>query len=140
MKRRATSVWIGSGKDGQGTLTTQSGTLHNTPYSFNMRFGEGAGTNPEELVGAAHAGCFNMALSFALNAKGFVPDELNTSATVTLENDGSGWSITMINLDLKAKIPNISAEEFQEIADSAKATCPISRLLNTVIMLDASLV
>jgi osmotically inducible protein OsmC len=140
MKRIGTAVWNGSGKDGKGSLTTQSGTLHNTPYSFNMRFGDGAGTNPEELIAAAHAGCFNMALAFMLGAEGFTPEELNTTATVTMENDGSGWSVTRVNLDLKAKIPNINADQFQQITEHAKAGCPISRLLNTVIMLDASLV
>jgi osmotically inducible protein OsmC len=139
IKRKATSVWNGSGKDGQGTLTTQSGTLHDTPYSFNMRFGEGAGTNPEELIAAAHAGCFNMALSFMLSGEGFVPEALNTTATVTVENDGSGWSVTMVHLDLKAKIADISLDTFQEIAERAKAGCPISRVLDTVIMMDATL-
>jgi osmotically inducible protein OsmC len=140
IKRKATSVWNGSGKDGQGTLTTQSGTLHDTPYSFNMRFGEGAGTNPEELIAAAHAGCFNMALSFMLSGEGFVPEELNTTATVTVENYGSGWSVTMVHLDFKAKIANISLDNFQEIAERAKAGCPISRVLDTVIMMDATLI
>jgi osmotically inducible protein OsmC len=138
-KRKATSVWNGSGKDGEGKLTTQSGTLSNTPYSFSMRFGEGTGTNPEELIAAAHAGCFNMALSFMLDAEGFTAEELHTTATVTVENDGSGWLVTLIRLDLQAKIANISEDKFQEIADRAKAGCPISRVLNTVIMLDARL-
>jgi lipoyl-dependent peroxiredoxin len=140
IKRTATSVWNGAGKDGNGHLTTQSGVLHNTPYSFNMRFGDATGTNPEELIAAAHSGCFNMALAFTLNAAGFTADSLTTKATVTIENDGSGFVVTMVHLDLKAKIPTISADQFQELAEKAKATCPISRLLNTVIMMDASLV
>ena len=140
IKRTATSVWNGAGKDGNGHLTTQSGILHHTPYSFNMRFGEAAGTNPEELIAAAHSGCFNMAFAFTLNAEGFTADTLTTKATVTIENDGSGFTVTLVHLDLKAKIPTISEDQFQELAEKAKATCPISRLLNTVIMMDASLV
>jgi osmotically inducible protein OsmC len=140
MKRTGTAVWNGSGKEGKGSLTTQSGTLHNTPYAFDMRFGDGVGTNPEELIAAAHAGCFNMALAFMLDAEGFTPDELSTTATITIEKEDSGWIITMVNLNLKAKIATITEDKFQEITNRAKAGCPISRLLNTVIMMDASLV
>ena len=140
IKRHATSVWNGAGKDGNGHLTTQSGILNSTPYSFNTRFGDVTGTNPEELIAAAHSGCFNMALAFTLNAAGFTAETLTTKATVTLEKDDSGFSVTLVNLALQAKIPNISEEQFQELAEKAKATCPISRLFNTVIMMDASLV
>ncbi len=140
MKRTGTAVWNGSGKDGKGSLTTQSGTLHNTPYSFNARFGDGGGTNPEELIAVAHAGCFNMALAFMLGGEGFTPEELHTTATITMEKDDSGWRVAMVNLGLKAKIPAIDHDKFQEIAERAKAGCPISRVLDTVIMMDASLI
>lgn len=136
MKRKATAVWKGSGKEGNGVLTTQSTVLNRTQYSFNSRFAEGTGTNPEELVAAAHAGCFAMKLSFVLGEAGFTPDELNTECTITLE-DGA---ITEAHLSLKAKIPGITKEKFQGCADDAKKNCPISKLLNTKITLDASLV
>jgi osmotically inducible protein OsmC len=136
MKRTATAVWNGSGKDGKGQLTTQSSTLNNTQYSYKSRFEEGTGTNPEELIAAAHAGCFAMKLSFVLGAAGFTPDSLETTSTVTLE-DGT---IKSSNLVLKAKIPNITPEKFKECADDAKANCPVSKLLNADITLDAQLV
>jgi osmotically inducible protein OsmC len=136
MKRTAKAVWTGSGKEGNGKLTTQSGTLSNTQYSYKSRFEEGVGTNPEELVAAAHAGCFAMKLSFVLQAAGFTADSLDVDAAVTLE-DGS---ITSSQLVLKAKIPGISQEKFKESAEDAKLNCPISKLLNTSISLDASLV
>ena len=136
MKRTANAVWNGSGKEGNGKLTTQSGTLSNTQYSYKSRFEEGVGTNPEELVAAAHAGCFAMKLSFVLQAAGFTADSLDVDAAVTLE-DGT---ITSSKLMLKAKIPGISPEKFKESAEDAKLNCPISKLLNTAISLDASLV
>ena len=136
MKRTATAVWNGSGKEGNGKLTTQSGTLSNSQYSYKSRFEEGVGTNPEELVAAAHAGCFAMKLSFVLQAAGFTADSLDVDAAVTLE-DGT---ITSSKLMLKAKIPGISPEKFKESAEDAKLNCPISKLLNTAISLDASLV
>ena len=136
MKRTAKAVWNGSGKEGNGKLTTQSGTLSNTQYSYKSRFEEGVGTNPEELVAAAHAGCFAMKLSFVLQAAGFTADSLDVDAAVTLE-DGT---ITSSKLMLKAKIPGISPEKFKESAEDAKLNCPISKLLNTAISLDASLV
>lgn len=140
MKRTATSVWNGSGKEGNGHLTTQSATLDQTPYSFNTRFGDGKGTNPEELIAAAHAGCFNMALSFALSGAGFTPDSLTTLATLTMEQQDGGFVITAIHLDLTAKVPGVTPDKFAEIAAGAKANCPVSKLLNAEISLDAKLV
>jgi lipoyl-dependent peroxiredoxin len=138
MKRTANAIWKGSGKDGKGTLTTQSTTLNNTQYSYKSRFEDGVGTNPEELVAAAHAGCFAMALSFALQAKGITADNLDVSAVITLDPPTS--SITSSALTLKAKIPGITAEQFKEATEAAKLNCPISKLLNTNITLDASFV
>ena len=136
MKRTATAVWNGSGKEGKGNLTTQSATLKNTQYSFSSRFEQGVGTNPEELIAAAHAGCFAMKLSFILGEAGFTPDSLEATSTVTLE-DGT---IKSSHIVLKAKIADISAEKFKECADNAKASCPVSKALNMDISLDASLV
>ncbi|TDO28295.1 OsmC family protein [Sediminibacterium goheungense] len=135
MKRNATAVWNGSGKEGNGHLTTQSTTLNQTQYSFNSRFAEGLGTNPEELMAAAHAGCFTMKLSFVLGAAGFTPDTLETQCTITLE-DGV---ITGSHLVLKAKVPGISAEQFEACAADAKANCPVSKAYNMNITLDAQL-
>lgn len=136
MKRNATAVWNGSGKEGNGHLTTQSTTLNQTQYSFNSRFAEGVGTNPEELMAAAHAGCFTMKLSFVLGAAGFTPDTLETQCTITLE-DGT---ITSSHLVLKAKVPGISSEQFETCAADAKANCPVSKAYNMSITLDAQLV
>ena len=136
MKRTATAVWNGSGKEGKGQLTTQSTTLNNTQYSYKSRFEEGVGTNPEELIAAAHAGCFTMKLSFVLGAAGFTPESLETTSTVEL-GDGA---ITSSKLVLKAKVPGITPEQFKEAAEDAKVNCPISKLLNTEISLDAQLV
>ena len=134
--RKANAQWKGSGKEGKGTLTWASGVLSNTPYSFHTRFEDGQkGTNPEELVGAAHAGCFAMQLSFLLNEAGFTATTLDVAATVTFE-DGS---ITTINLNLEGKVPKIEAAQFQEMAIKAKEVCPISKLLNTKIELKTSL-
>jgi osmotically inducible protein OsmC len=135
MKRTATAVWNGSGKDGKGQLTTQSTTLNNTQYSYKSRFEEGVGTNPEELIAAAHAGCFAMKLSFVLGGAGFTPDSLEVTSTVSLE-DGT---IKSSHLVLKASIPGISQEKFKECADDAKANCPVSKVLNAEITLDATL-
>jgi len=141
MKRSATAVWNGSLKEGNGTLTAPGGALRSTPYSFGSRFESGAGTNPEELIAAAHAGCFAMALSGALGEAGFKAERLEATAEVTLENvPSSGWSVTTSQLNLTAKVPGIDAEKFNEIAAKAKATCPISRLLNAQISLNAKLV
>jgi osmotically inducible protein OsmC len=135
MKRKATAVWKGSGKEGTGNLTTQSTILDKTQYSFNSRFAEGKGTNPEELIAAAHAGCFTMKLSFVLNEAGFTADELSTECAITLDNG----AITSSELKLTAKVPGISKEKFQAAADDAKKNCPISKLLNTNITLEADL-
>lgn len=136
MKRTATAVWYGSGKEGNGHLTTQSTTLNKTQYSFKSRFEEGVGTNPEELIAAAHAGCFTMKLSFVLGAAGFTPESLETTSTVSLD-DGV---VTSSKLVLKARVPGITPEKFKEAAEDAKVNCPISKLLNTEITLDAELV
>ena len=138
MKRTATAIWKGSGKDGKGVLTTQSKTLDNTQYSYKSRFEEGVGTNPEELVAAAHAGCFAMALSFQLQNMGITPESLDVSAVVTLDPPTS--SITSSALTLKAKISGITDEQFKQATENAKKGCPISKLLNTNITLESSLV
>ena len=135
MKRNATAVWNGSVKEGKGTLSTQSTVLSDTQYSFNSRFENGVGTNPEELIAAAHAGCFSMKLAFVLNEAGFTADEINTDCTITL-GDGA---ITSSHLVLKAKVPGIDKAKFDAAAADAKANCPISKLLNTDITLDATL-
>ena len=135
MKRTATAVWNGSGKDGSGKLTTQSTTLQQTQYSYKSRFEEGTGTNPEELVAAAHAGCYSMKLSFVLGAAGFEPESIETSAAINFENG----VLTNSHLTVKAKVPGISAEKFKECAEDAKANCPISKALSMSITLDASL-
>ncbi len=139
IKRTANAVWHGTGKDGSGTLSTQSGTLANVPYSFVARFGDGKGTNPEELIAAAHAGCFSMQLSFLLTAANFPPEELKASAVLIMESDGGGWKIITVELTLVAKVPGIAAEKFQEIAAQAKAMCPVSKVLNAEVRLTASL-
>jgi osmotically inducible protein OsmC len=139
IKRHAGAVWQGSGKDGKGTLSTQSATLKDTPYSFNTRFGDGKGTNPEELIAAAHAGCFSMATAFQLSGAGHPPESLHTDATLTMEQDGAGWKISAVHLELRAKVPGIDAARFQEIAAAAKAGCPVSKVLNAEITLDAKL-
>jgi len=136
MKRTATAVWNGSGKEGNGSLTTQSGVLDKTQYSFNSRFAEGKGTNPEELLAAAHAGCFTMKLSFVLGAAGFTPDSIETVAAVTLDNG----VISTSHLTVKAKVPGIEAAKFQECASDAKANCPVSKVLNAEISMEASLI
>lgn len=133
--RKASAQWKGSGKDGKGTVTTASSVLKETPYSFHTRFENGAGTNPEELVGAAHAGCFAMQLSFLLNEAGFTATTLDVSATVTFE-DGN---IVLIALNLVGKVPDISKDQFIQIATKAKEVCPISKLLKTTIELNTSL-
>lgn len=135
MKRKATAVWKGSGKEGTGNLTTQSSILNKTQYSYSSRFAEGTGTNPEELIAAAHAGCFSMKLSFILGDAGFKPDEITTDCQVTIE-DGT---ITQSQLTLKAKVPGITKEKFQTCAEEAKKTCPVSKALNTKITLEANL-
>ena len=132
LKRSSTAVWHGNGPKGTGTLTTLSGALKEQPYSANTRFASEdgkAGTNPEELIAAAHAGCFTMALSFQLTNAGHEPTELKTSAVVSIEKQDAGWTITNIHLDVTGKVPGVSAEQFQTLADNAKKGCPISRAL-----------
>lgn len=133
--RNANANWKGTGMEGKGTITTQSTTLNNAQLSFKTRFAEGVGTNPEELVAAAHAGCFTMQLSFLLSEAGFVPEDLNTIAKVTFE-DGT---ITLITLELSGSVPGITTEDFEKTAQKAKEICPISKLLNTEIALNVSL-
>ncbi|MBI5423603.1 MAG: OsmC family protein [Opitutae bacterium] len=141
MKRSASAIWQGSLKEGKGTLSAPGGALKNTEYSFGSRFASGAGTNPEELIAAAHAGCFAMALSAALGEAGFTPTQLDASAEVNFDNvPPKGWTITASRLTLKAQVPGIAPEKFQEVAAKAKANCPISRVLNAEISLDATLV
>jgi len=137
--RTATARYEGFGKEGKGQLTTPSGVLDATPYSFNTRFGDEKGTNPEELIAAAHAGCFTMALSFALARAGFSEGSLETSAAVKLEQSDGGFTITRSDLALKAEVPGISPEQFDELAAGAKANCPVSKLLNAEITLTHSL-
>ena len=136
MKRFATANWKGSGKEGKGTNTTQSGVLKDTQYSYKSRFEDGVGTNPEELVAAAHAGCFTMKLSFVLGAAGFTPENIDTKCTVTLDNG----VITESHLDVTAKVPGIDKAKFDESVADAKANCPISKSLNTNITYEAKLV
>ncbi|MDQ6469801.1 OsmC family protein [Flavobacterium sp. LHD-80] len=133
--RRANANWKGTGMEGKGTISTQSTTLDNAQLSFKTRFEQGVGTNPEELIAAAHSGCFTMQLSFLLSEAGFVPEDLDTVAKVTFE-DGT---ITLIQLELTGKVPGISAEDFQKAAQKAKEICPISKLLNTEITLAVTL-
>jgi len=143
MQRTAQAVWKGTGKEGSGTLTTPSGVLNAQPYSFKLRFQDEDGrngTNPEELIAAAHAGCFSMALSFQLAGAGFTADELNTTAVLTMEPVDGNQTITKIVLKLSATIPGISAEQFQTLADTAKTNCPVSRVLTADISLEATLV
>jgi lipoyl-dependent peroxiredoxin len=136
MKRNATAVWQGSGKEGKGSLTTQSTVLNASQYSFNTRFADGIGTNPEELIAAAHAGCFTMKLSFNIDGAGFTATELTTKCDIALENG----SITNSHLTLVAKVDGLSQEKFAELVADAEKNCPISKLLNTTITVDASLV
>ena len=135
MIRNATAVWNGSGKEGSGHLTTQSTTLNQTQYSFNSRFAEGVGTNPEELVAAAHAGCFTMKLSFVLGAAGFTPESIETKCEITLDNG----AITLSHLIVKATVPGIDAATFEASIKDAEANCPISKLYNTTISTEATL-
>ena len=142
MERTASAVWNGGFKDGKGTISTQSGTLRDTQYSFGTRFENGTGTNPEELVAAAHAGCFTMALSAQLGQANLKPDSLETSASVKFEKTDAGFTITAIHLTTRAKVPGASQSAFEAAAQNAKVGCPISRLFkgNTEITLDAKLV
>jgi len=133
MKRGAGAIWKGGLKDGRGTLSTNSGALRNLSYSFAMRFEEAPGTNPEELVAAAHAGCFSMAFSGELGKAGLTPESIETSASANFEKTDAGWAVTSIHLDVAAKVPGADKAKVQAAADAAKKGCPISRLLNTQI-------
>ncbi|HVF51765.1 MAG TPA: OsmC family protein [Pyrinomonadaceae bacterium] len=139
MRRNASAVWQGGLKDGKGTISTESGVLSGTQYSFSTRFEDGKGTNPEELVAAAHAGCFSMALSGQLGNAGLVAESINTTATVRLEKTDAGFTVTSVHLDVTARVPNATQDTFQTAANNAKAGCPISRLLKAEITLDAKL-
>ena len=140
MQRKASARWQGTVKEGAGTIATQSGTLKDTPFSFVARFGDGKGTNPEELIAAAHAGCFTMALSFMLNNAGFTADAIDTEAALTMDQVNGNWTITSIHLTTRARVPKIDAAKFAEVAANAKANCPVSRVLNANISMDAKLV
>lgn len=139
MKRTASAVWNGDLKSGKGKLSAPGGVLSDTPYSFHSRFEDGPGTNPEELIAAAHAGCFTMATSAALGKAGFTPEELTTQASLTMETVDGNPTITAIHLDLKGRVPGIDAAKFEEITQSAKANCPVSRVLRADITLSAEL-
>lgn len=140
MKKTASAVWQGGLKDGKGQISTESGALKQAPYGFNTRFEGTPGTNPEELIGAAHAGCFSMALSMILGEAGLTPERIDTTAEVTLDKQSDGFAITAVHLILKAKVPGASQEQFLELANKAKAGCPVSKVLNANISLDATLV
>ena len=139
MIRKANAVWRGDGRDGTGALTTASGVLSDTNYGFKTRFEDAPGTNPEELIAAAHAGCFSMALAFGLQRAGFKAEELRTEAAVSLEPDGQGFKITKSALTLRAKVPGLSEAQFKELAEGAEKNCPVSQVLNAEITLDALL-
>jgi osmotically inducible protein OsmC len=139
IRRNASAHWSGAGKDGKGAITTQSGVLSETPYSFARRFGDEKGTNPEELIAAAHAACFTMALAFQLSGAGKPPARLDTKADLSIAQDAGGWTIKAVALTTKAKVPGIAKDEFLKLAETAKANCPVSRVLNAEITLDATL-
>ena len=139
MKRHASAHWQGGLKDGKGTVSTESGVLEKQQYSFGTRFENGKGTNPEELIGAAHAGCFSMALSMVLGESDMTADSIDTKATVSLDETDSGFEISAIHLDLVAKIPGADKAEFEKAANAAKENCPVSQVLNAKVTLDAKL-
>jgi osmotically inducible protein OsmC len=139
MIRKAKAVWRGTGRAGNGTLATDSGVLADTPYSFKTRFENEKGTNPEELIAAAHAGCFTMALAFQLQAAGFTPTELSTEAAVSLDPEGQGFRITRSALTLRATVPNLDDATFKRLAGDAEKNCPVSKVLNATVTLDAKL-
>jgi osmotically inducible protein OsmC len=139
INRTAKAAWQGTGKEGTGQLTTQSGVLDGARYGFQTRFADGPGTNPEELIAAAHAGCFTMALAFQLQGAGHTAESLDTEARVAMEQEGGGWAIKTVALSLRAKVPGCGPDEFQKLAEAAKANCPVSKVLNAAITLDAKL-
>ena len=140
MIRKARAVWRGTGRAGNGNLSTDSGVLANTPYSFRTRFENDKGTNPEELIAAAHAGCFTMALAFGLQGAGYTPTELTTEAAVTIEQEGQAFRITRSALTLRARVPNLDQTKFLEMARDAEKNCPVSKVLNAAITLDAKMI
>lgn len=139
MKRKGLATWSGGIKDGKGTVSTDSGVLENTQFSFSTRFEEGTGTNPEELIAAAHAGCFSMALSGQLGKAGLTADRISTVATVTLDKSGDGFAITTVHLDVTAKVPGADKQAFAKATTDAKNGCPVSKVLNAAISMDAKL-
>lgn len=139
MTRTGSAVWNGGIMDGKGTVSTETAVLNNAPYSFNARFAEGQGTNPEELLGAAHAGCFSMALAGRLAKEGLTADSIETSSAVTVEKDGEGFTITKVHLTVKAAVPGATAEQFQQCAKDTETGCPVSKLFNAEITMDATL-
>lgn len=139
MIRKAKAVWRGTGRDGNGQLSSESGVLAETPYSFKTRFENEKGTNPEELIAAAHAGCFTMAMAFGLQLAGFKPTELSTEAAVTLEPEGKGFNISKSALTLRGRVPSLDEAQFARIAGEAEKNCPVSKVLNATITLDAKL-
>jgi osmotically inducible protein OsmC len=139
MKRKGSAVWQGGLKDGKGVVSTDSGVLSNTQYSFSTRFEDGKGTNPEELIAAAHAGCFSMALSAQLGGAGITPEQIQTTATVSLDKTDGGFAITAIHLDVSAKIPGGNKQAFETAANNAKTGCPVSKVLNATITMDTRL-
>jgi osmotically inducible protein OsmC len=139
MRRKASAVWNGGLKDGKGTISTDSGVLSETQYSFSTRFEDGQGTNPEELIAAAHAGCFSMALSGQLGQAGLTAESIRTTATVRLEKTDAGFTITSVHLDVTAKVPGADQQAFEKAANNAKAGCPVSRVLNAEITMEARL-
>lgn len=139
MKRNASAAWKGGLKDGKGTISTDSGVLADTQYSFSTRFEDGKGTNPEELIAAAHAGCFSMALSGQLGQAGLTADSIRTTASVKLEKTDAGFAITSVHLEVKAKVPGADQQAFETAANNAKAGCPVSKLLKAEITMNASL-
>src|SRR5277367_4623769 len=139
MERKASAVWKGGLKDGKGSISAPGGVLKDTQYSFTSRFENGPGTNPEELIAAAHAACFSMALSAQLGGANLTPENINTAATLTMEKLDSGWTITAVHLDVVGKVPGATAEAFSKAAQDAKAGCPVSKVLNAKITMDAKL-
>ena len=139
MKRNGSAVWRGGLKDGKGTVSTDSGVLSNTQYSFSTRFEDGKGTNPEELIAAAHAGCFSMALSAQLGNAGMTAEQIQTTASVSLDKTDGGFAITAVHLDVRAKIPGADKQAFETAANNAKSGCPVSKVLNATITMDARL-
>ncbi|HKW68183.1 MAG TPA: OsmC family protein [Terriglobales bacterium] len=139
MQRKASAEWKGSLKEGSGSVSSSSGVFSKTPFSFGTRFGEQPGTNPEELIAAAHAGCFSMALSAQLGTANLTPESIRTNATLTMEKLDSGWTITAVHLDVIGKVPKADAATFQKLAEAAKTGCPVSKVLNAKITMSAKL-